>query len=168
MRKLNFILISIITLSLMMTIFSSCGADDDECTDTAMDYNGTWVGRYKIFIIPIDENDTLVVTSSGNSVTLKSSLLGGSEFEAEYDPITGQIMIDTVKFDEFYFGNDTFFDITVSQGRASLTGDCETMFLNLTGVSVESGTVNLPSDFDYDDLNNVTLSTDNQHPLKKQ
>jgi len=168
MRKLNFLLISIITLSVMMTMLSSCGADDTECTETAMDYNGTWVGRYKIFIIPINENDTLVITSSGNNVTLKSSLLGDTEFDAEYDPITGQILIEDVSFPEFYFEDDTFFNITVSQGRASLTGDCETMFLNLTGVSVESGTVNLPGDFDYDDLNDVTLSTDNQHPLKKQ
>jgi len=133
-----------------------------------MDFDGTWVGRYKIFIIPINENDTLVVTSDGNNVTLRSQLLGGAEFDAEYDPITGQLLIEDVMVPEFYFEDDTFFDITVSQGRASLTGDCGTMFLNLTGVSVDSGTIDLPDGIDYDDLNNVTLSTDNQHPLKKQ
>lgn len=167
MRKLNFFLLSALILGLAMTSLTSCG-DDEPCTDTALDFEGTWVGSYKVFIIPIGENDTLRVTSSGNTVTMTSRLLGGTTFDAEYDPITGQVLLDSIEFPFFVFEEDTFYGIKVRNGKASLTNDCKTMFLNLTGVSVDSGTINLPDGLEYSDLTNVTLSTDNQNPLKKQ
>ena len=166
MKKLNIYFLALLALSTIMVGITSCG-EDDPCTGTALDYEGTFIGRYLIAsLIEINNDDTITVTVNGNTVTLTSSLLSET-FETTYDPATGRLTIDALTIAELPFDGDTLRDITVTSGRASLNGKCDVMFLTLNNVTVNDGTIDLPSPLSYP-LGPVQITTSSNNPLNKQ
>jgi hypothetical protein len=149
MKKLSQLFMALLAMTMITGILVSCGGDGtDPCTET--DYEGTWVGKYKIAgLIPLPNNDTVMVTINGTTATITSQLLGGQSFTAVFDAATGEITIENLTIPVLNFGDESFTDISVGSGSIVLIADCSKLFMTLNQVSVAGGTVNLPSPLTY-------------------
>ena len=161
---------AILALLVAFSGLNSCDEGDDGCK--ASDFEGEFVGKYWLLnLIALTNNDTATVTYSGNTLTLTSALLNTS-FTSEYDQNAERATVSNLEFDEFVIGGDTLFDITVANGVIELDAACGDLYISLSGVNVDSGTVTLPDFLHTADkpdgypLENASMNTKNG--LKRQ
>jgi hypothetical protein len=172
MKKISISLAILLGLLIAISGLNSC---DDEPVDDGCqlaEFDGTFIGKYWLLnLIELTNNDTAIITTSGSTVTITSALLGTS-FTAEFDETTHKATVSNESFPQFIIGGDTLFDISVQSGTVQLDNNCNHLFISLSGVSVGSGTVELPESFhtpqkpDGYPLENASMNTKNG--LKRQ
>ncbi|MCB0501660.1 MAG: hypothetical protein KDD32_03190 [Bacteroidetes bacterium] len=163
MKKLNYNLFMVLALVFSVTLITSCG--EDGCTQE--DFVDTFVGKYRLAgLFELTNNDTAIITSNGSTLAIQSALLG-TTFNAQFDESTRTGLVSNLTFAQFVIGGDTLFDISVQSGVVELDNSCDRLYVTLSGVSVASGTVDLP-DFlhtpskpDGYPLENVGMDTKN-------
>jgi hypothetical protein len=165
MKRLSISIAMLLVLLMTLSGLNSCGEKDLGCQ--APDFEGEYVGKYWLLgLIPLTNNDTATITVSGNTLTMSSSILNAT-FPATFDPLTNQATVTDLFFDEFVIGGDTLFDISVERGVVELDNSCQDLYISLEGVTVLSGTVNLPSELGLEyPLENVNMNSKNG--LKRQ
>jgi hypothetical protein len=151
MKTLNQFFIGLVAVMAVAALSVSCDDDGGPSVCQPEDYTGTWVGKYGILggLITLPDNDTLIITFSGNTASLSSKLLGGETFMADYNPTTGEITIADLEFSSIDFGDESFTDVSVSSGEVVLRSECSKLFLSLEGLFVGDGTVDLPDPLTY-------------------
>ena len=165
MRISKFNLLAVLVLGLTLTFTTSCDDDPDDTNISdgcgADSYQGTFVGKHWLLnLVELSNNDTIVITTNGDTLSITSALLN-STFTGLYDTINDFATVSNLNFPQFIIGNDTLFDITVSSGKVQLDFQCNNLFVNLDGVSVNDGTVTLPAIIGDYPLTNVSMNTRN-------
>lgn len=160
MKKLNYNLFLILVFVFSATLLSSCSGDE-QCNGQS--YEDSFVGKFWLLnFLELTNNDTIsislelntqmIIDTASNDTTfinadslvLNSAILG-NEFKAKYNASTNSATVSNIYFPQFVIGGDTLFDISVQSGSVELDNNCDKLYINLDGVTVLSGTVNLPS-----------------------
>ena len=155
MRQVKILFITLFTSSILF-LTTSCG--DDVCDINA--FVGTFVGKYTLSgLITLDDNDTVTVVVNGNTISISSQVLGQT-FDVEYQPSSGTATVESLSFNEFVIDGHTLTDISVTSGLCELSGNCDRLFIELSGISIGDGTIDLDVVGGYP-LVNQSLSTRN-------
>lgn len=154
MKKRNLLFVfGLAICSSIFLLFQNCATIIESNCELSQ-FEGTYIGFYRIADL-IDVTDTVVieVDIEANEAKITSSQLD-TFFVTKFLTQKSELTIDPIIIPVFQVGELTFTNASIQKGFAKLDGECNSLFIEMSGISVNHNFAGLPNP-----LRNVKLDT---------